>query len=242
MSRFAQADYARLRAYFERYRFSDGLLTENEAVAKNVHKNTLCAIQVWASARRAVDKNMMVMGDRPLQPESMQRMLLDEFFSDIVTSAFSAYHGLYKPAHVTLRSAVEVFVRAGAGNVNSEALETTSVFRLFEIAADCNVYEGARKKYFDDLKACYGELCGYAHTATPGHMGRIYAFADFPIYNAEKLSSFAKYHKKIVGSALSILIDNNAIIYNSVPPRARDLLDDALPAGPRLSALGSIDS
>jgi len=242
MSRFAQADYARLRAYFEKYRFSGGLLTENEAVAKNVHKNTLCAIQVWASAGRAIENNVMLLGGKIVQPSGMQRMLLDEFFSDIVTSAFSAYHGLYKPAHVTLRSAIEVFVRAGAGNIEAEALETKSVFRLFEVAADSKAYDGTRKKYFDELKTCYGDLCGYVHTSTPGHMGRVYAFADFPAYDAEKLASFAGYHRKIVSSALSILIEDNSVIYTSVPPRARDLLDDSLPAGPRLNALGSIEA
>ncbi len=242
MSRFAQADYARLKAYFENYRFSQGLLVENESIAKRVHKNTLCAIQVWAGVSRAIAEDAMVLGGARVQQQSMQRMLLDEFFSDIVTSAFSAYHGLYKPSHVTLRSAVEVFIRAGVGNVAAEALETKSVFRLFEIASECGAYGGSKKEYFDKLKSCYAELCGYVHTASPGHMGRIYAFADFPMYDSERLDSFADYHKRIIIAAISILVEDNSILYHSVPPRARDLLDDVLPTGPRLRALGKSDA
>lgn len=241
MSRFAQADYVRLKAYFESYRFSDKLLIENEPVAKGVHKNTLCAIQVWAGVSRALAEDGVVLSGKRLKQGGMQRLLLDEFFSDIVTSAFSAYHGLYKPSHVTLRSAVEVLVRAGAGNLSDEALETKSVYRLFDIAAECGAYSGHKGNHFSDLKACYGELCGYVHTATPGHMGRIYAFADFPAHDQKRLISFASYHKRIVVGALSILIEDNPVLYNSMPPRARDMLEEVLPAGPRLRALGDTE-
>lgn len=238
MIRFAQADYSRLREYFDAYKFSPGLTGESAVAVKMIHKNTLSAMQVWAEFRQQIEDGAVDIRLAAIEMDSQSASLINEFFSDVVSSSFAAFHGLYKPAHMTLRSAIEVFVRGLAGAESVTALETTSVFKLFELAGESGLFSGNAAPSFRVLKAEYGELCGFVHTATPGHMARVYAFADFPVTDPARLATFARHHQSVVVASLSILIELNKRMYVGVPSRARDLLDEVIPAGTRLRALG----
>jgi hypothetical protein len=195
-------------------------------------------MQVWAAFRQEIAAGDLTVGGGHISAGSIGANLLDEFFSDVVSASFAAFHGLYKPAHMTLRSGIEVLVR-GVASVNSDAaLETTSVSKLFELAVGTGLFGGSSGAHFRVIKAEYGELCGFVHTATPGHMARIYAFADFPVSNPTRLAEFARHHQKVVVAALSIMIELNKRMYVRVPSRARDLLDEVIPAAVRIRALG----
>lgn len=238
MIRFAQADYSRLREYFDAYRFTpDGCAASSVAV-KNIHRNTLCAMQVWAAYRNEIAAGYFIVEEGRLDAGSAGANLLDEFFSDVVSASFAAFHGLYKPAHMTLRSSIEVLVRGLASVKSDAAVETTSVSKLFDLAGETGLFCGSSEIHFHVMKAEYGELCGFVHSATPGHMARIYAFADFPVSDPTRLSQFARHHQKVIVAALSIMIELNKRMYVGVPPRARDLLDEVIPAPVRIRALG----
>lgn len=238
MIRFAQVDYSRLREYFDAYRFTPDGCAGSSVAVKNIHRNTLCAMQVWAAFRQEIAGGNFIVDEGSLGAGSEGAILLDEFFSDVVSASFAAFHGLYKPAHMTLRSSIEVLVRGLASVKSDAALETTSVSKLFELAGGTGLFGGSSEIHFHAIKAEYGELCGFVHTATPGHLGRIYAFADFPIMDSTRLSQFARHHQKVIVAVLSIMIELNKRMYVGVPPRARDLLDEVIPAAVRIRALG----
>jgi len=238
MIRFVREDYSRLLEYMASYSMI-APAGAAEIPIKRIHRGCLGALQVWSVASEKVSGTGLRVGFANVKVDSAISAWFGEFFSDLVSAAFSSFHGLYKPAHMTLRSAVEVLVRAYAGATSEEALSTTKIYRLFEIAREEPAFAGLAEGHFNKLRSCYSELCGFTHTATQAHMAKIYAFANYPMNDPLQLARFAENFNYVVVSALSIMIVNDKSLYTLVPPRARELLEIILPAEVRLFALGN---
>jgi hypothetical protein len=239
VNRFAQQDFDRLRLFLEQYRLEPDLGAKvREELAKRSHKQTLAALQVLATVQMMASKgDLSLKGTKvPVTGDSYPR--LEEFFSDLVSSMFASLHGLYKPALMSLRSAIENFVRACAGLKSAEARATTSVYRLFEIAAKEPIFLGQSAPSFTQLHQQYGELCLYAHTSTVAHMTKSVAMANYPRQDTVALRGVVKRLEQTIPAALSVLTFSNRRLYLDVPARARDLLDEVLPLPAKTFALG----
>lgn len=239
MIRFVQQDYARLRSYFDGYSLGSTLAVEaREDVVKRIHKQMLAALQVWANLEALIAAEKLTLAGVSIEKDSQQAAAIGEFFSDALAAAFASFHGLYKPAFMSLRSGIETFVRGGAGLASIEARTTTKVFRLFEIAEGQALFSGDAALAFQRLQQQYSDLCLYTHSATPAHMSKTFALANFPKHDTAALEGFAVRLEVTVVAVLSILVQSNADIYLAVPAKARDLLDEVVPATVRIKALG----
>ncbi|WP_146095720.1 hypothetical protein [Xanthomonas arboricola] len=237
MIRFVKDDYIRLVEYISSYSMAEPS-AESDASIKKIHRACLAALQVWSVVSGKIAGDGVIIGSGYLNDDLPGSAWIGEFFSDLVSSAFSSFHGLYKPAHMTLRSSIEVLLRACAGVASEEALATTSIFRLFDICRGGAAFAGLAAKHLDKLHACYSDLCKFTHTATQAHMAKTYAFANYPSTNPAQLNVFSEKFYAVIVSGLSVLVINDKSLYLNVPPRARDLLEMILPADVRLSALG----
>lgn len=164
---------------------------------------------------------------------------LSESFSDITSAYFAALHGIYKPAHMSLRSAIETFTRGLAGFNSAEAASTTNVYRLFDLAKNCDPFKNAAAPHFDSIHQEYVALCGYTHTATSAHMVRNYAMSSFPKQDIESLRTWVRHCEVIIKAMLAILVFANKSLYLVASPSAQDVYEDTIPKDARLFALGA---
>jgi hypothetical protein len=238
--RFVQQDFARLQAYLQAYSLSPGLGSKaREDLLKRAHKSSLAALQVWAVVEtQATGGALMLLGAR-VASDSIQYALLSECFSDLTSALFASLHGLYKPANMSLRSAIETFVRGAAGITSEEAATTTSVFRLFDLAEAQPFFRAADSRHFAALRNLYADLCLFAHSATPAHMAKTFALANYPRHDTLQFKEVVKRAEQTAQNILSLMVYGNHDLYLRVPPRARDLLDEVLPSTVRLAALGA---
>lgn len=240
MTRFAQQDFIKFQTYINDYSIKTVLISKTrEDLLKCAHKNTLAAFQIWVILESAYTAGQLKFYEQSVPVETENFNQLSECFSDLNSAIFASIHGLYKPAFMSLRSAIETFVRGISGITSQEAKNTTSISRLFELAADQPVFQEAGKKALTELKKQYGELCSHTHSATPAHMGRSFALANYPRHDTTKLKELTQRNQIIIQSILSILIYSNKKLYLLTPPKARDLLDEIIPSDARLSALGA---
>lgn len=239
MIRFVKQDFDRLSSYIDDYSISSDLGAKvRHELLKRLHKNSLAALQVWAIFENYSLNEKLIISNKNIKNDSLEFAMIGECFSDLLSALQACIHGLYKPAHMSLRSGVETFVRGLAGISSEEAKSTTSVYRLFEISADELIFKGKSKEHFNKLNAQYGELCLFTHSATPAHMVKNFALANFPKHDTNQMRSFVRYFETIINSILSILIISNRDLYLKIPPVAREVLDEIISSPVKLHALG----
>jgi hypothetical protein len=239
MSRLADKDFARLVTFLDEYRMSDSFKSNNrKQLIRRGHKHCLAALQVWSIAEHLAKNETLLIKGATFAPASSQLDQLSECFSDITSSFFSALHGLYKPAHMSLRSAIETFIRSIAGLFSVEAANTTSVYRLFELARDCEPFSGAAKLHFETLHHQYGQLCNFTHSATPAHMIKNHALSNFPKHGTEHMREWVRHYEATIRAIMSILVFSNRDVYLHASPQAQDVYEEVLPREARLFALG----
>jgi hypothetical protein len=240
MARLIDQDFARLQIYLNEYSLADTLNSKaREQLIKRAHKNCLASLQLWAIAEHLIStRSFFILGTK-VKPESVHIDLFSECFSDITSSFFSSLHGLYKPANMSLRSAIETFVRSIAGLYSKEAETTTSVYTLFELAKSCKPFLGASQTSFDVLHQQYILLCDHTHSATSAHMIQNHAMSNFPKQDINKLKTWVRHYELTINAILSICIFANPKLFLNAPPKAQDIYEAVIAKGPRLYALGS---
>ena len=240
MARLIDQDFSRLSAFLNQYTLSDVLQSKSrEQLIKRGHKNCLASMQLWAIVEQLAYGDKLKFRQLPLTQETPQFEQISESFSDITTSFFAAIHGLYKPAHMSLRSAVETFVRGMAGLYSEEATTTTSVYRLFELARSCDIFSGSAAQHFHVLHQQYGLLCGFTHSATPAHMAKNYALSSFPKQDIETLRLWIRHYESVIKAMLAIYVFSNESLYLTASPKAQDVYEEVIPKDARLFALGA---
>lgn len=239
MNRFVKQDFLRLQEYLENYSLASDLGAKaREDLLKRAHKHTLASLQVWSCLERNATEGALVLSGNAMPAGSEQLAQLSEFFSDLVSALLLSVHGLYKPAHMSIRSGIETFVRGLAALTSNEARTTTSVYRLFEIAAQQPPFVGKAAAHFHRLNTSYGELCLFTHSATPAHMVRNYALAAFPRQDTVQMRSVVRHLEQVVNAALSVLVLAYRDAYLQIPAAAREVLDEVLPPAVKIYALG----
>jgi hypothetical protein len=239
MIRFVKQDYERLQRYLENYSLAVDLGAKaREELLKRAHRHSLAALQVLTAAEQLALTDSLVLSGQHVPANSLIFLQVAECFSDLISALFASVHGLYKPAHMSLRSAVENIVRGLAGLSSDEAGATTSVYRLFELAALQAPFKGLGTIHFAKLHEQYGELCLFTHSATPAHMVRTFALANFPKHDTHQLRGFVRHFEFVATASLSLLVLANRNLYLQVPPMARELLDEILPVPVKIRAMG----
>lgn len=240
MARLVDQDFIRLRAFLNEYALTDVLQSKTrEQLIKRGHKHCLAALQVWAIAGHLTRSGQLTFQQILLKEATPQFEQISETFSDVTSSFFTAIHGLYKPAHMLLRSAIETFIRGMSGLFSGEAATTTSVYRLFELARDCEIFSGSAAPHFQVLHQQYVQLCEFTHSATPAHMAKNHALSSFPKQDIETLRIWVRHQESVIKAMLAIFVFSNRLLYLNATPLAQDVYEEVVPRDARLFALGA---
>ncbi|MFD0682414.1 MULTISPECIES: hypothetical protein [unclassified Paenibacillus] len=142
-----------------------------------------------------------------------------ETASDLMQSIFCWSVGSYKTANLTLRSAIETFLKAILGNDNAGIYDEKSVYKIFEIASQHSFFlNDIGKNYYTTIHALYKELCMFAHSARNVDLGSIASLNLLPRYDHKMSSNFNSFYLKLLDSILGIILLNyNALINNMHP-------------------------
>jgi hypothetical protein len=240
MSRLLERDFERLVTFLSQYSLAETLTSKTrQQLVRRGHKFTLAALQMWASADQLAQAGQLKIFGFKLANNSPHFDQFAESFSDLTSAYFAALHSLYKPAHMSLRSAIETFVRGLTGLDSAEAASTKNVYRLFEIASGAQVFKESAKVHFDRIHQEYVELCGYTHSSTPAHMVKNYAVSNFPRQDIENLRLWVRHCETVIKAMLAILVFANRSLYLNASPNAQDVYDDTISKDARLFALGA---
>lgn len=239
MTRVADADFLSLIDFLREYRTPDRLGAQvREALLKRVHKHLLASLLLWERLNELIAAGEARVASATV-PEGEISAYIGEFFSDLVGSLACASNGLYKPANFLLRSSVENLVRGVAGVTSVEARQTTVIHRLFELASNEAPFVGNASSHFIRLKQVYGDLCLFVHSASPAHRTASHELSSYFRQDTAKFRNYVLSVETISRCGLSILVLASHNLYNSLHHRSRDLLDEVLPSGVRLNALGA---
>lgn len=240
MSRLIDKDFARLETFLQQYSLTDVLTSKTrEQLVRRAHKYSLAALQIWASVDQLAKTGKLKIQGIELASTTAHFDQLAESFSDLTSAYFAALHGLYKPAHMSLRSAIETFVRGLTGLNSEDAANTKNVYKLFEIATDADVFKGTAKQHFDRIHQEYGTLCSYTHSATPAHMVKNYAMSSFPKQDIENLRVWVRHCETVIKAMLAILVFSDKSLYLRAGLGAQDVYEETVPKDARLYALGA---
>lgn len=112
------------------------------------------------------------------------RLYFKETISDICQSIILTCAGFYKPAQLSLRSAVENWIRCVGISQDQNVLALKSVYELIDLVGSLPLMKDREivGHYFGTLRQRYKFLCGYVHTANISHMALTTAAGAFPRY------------------------------------------------------------
>lgn len=240
MARLVEKDFAKLEEFLHQYSLAEILESKTRTqLLKRGHKFSLAALQIWAGAVQLSNADLLLAGKMKIDKNSGHFAQLEECFSDLTSAYFAALHGLYKPAYMSLRSAIETFVRALAGAHSAEAANTTSVHRLFDLARTTDVFGGPSAAPFESLHQKYSDLCAHVHSGQLAHLMRNHAMSNFPKQDIERLRAWIITSESITKSILAILIYSNRALYFKASPSVQDVYDETVPKEARLFAIGA---
>lgn len=239
MTRITDEDLDRLRAFIGNYELRDDLGAQVRlTLLKRCHRQILGALQIWGKFKALSEQGNAKVHAAPILINSDYYECIGEYFSDLIGVLSCLIHGLYKPANMQLRSAIETFVRGVAGVTSLEARQTKNVYRLFEVASQEIPFIGESAPDFATLQQVYGDLCLFVHSATPAHRN---GFLNVSVYmrpDTKKMRDLVLILERSNRAVLSIFIRSDKRLYSSCSPKVRDVLDDIIPKDVRLSALG----
>jgi len=115
-----------------------------------------------------------------------------ECVSDAAQSILIAYQGMYKPAHLILRSAVENHFKCVGILHGIDVGAITSVFSLIDAVKETAVAKSTRagRNHFQWLRSEYSRLCNHVHTANQLHMAKTNLLGVFPRYDRSSAVTF----------------------------------------------------
>lgn len=120
------------------------------------------------------------------EPDKVEefRLYFRETISDICQALILACAGFYKPAHLSLRSSVENWVKCIGISQDQKVLTLKSVFELIELVGALPAVKDHElaNQYYNTLRQRYKHLCGFVHTSNVSHMALTTAAGAFPRY------------------------------------------------------------
>ncbi len=236
MSRLIASDFEEFSIYLSKYSLEGTNAGGNKELKKG-HRIYYGALSAWSSIEHGLRKRSRRFGSKSMTIDSSLLPYFRESISDIGSGLFCCVHGAYKPAHVSLRSGIENYIRFCAGIFDDEAITTTSVFRLFEVAKKTEAFSGDRSEYYSVLKSTYGELCKYTHSASADYMVGVNALSHFPAIDKKQFCSWNS-HAELVSRAIfdSAFLLSPAL-YNESHYKVKEVLDGLISKSARLKML-----
>ncbi len=240
MSRIADADLVNLHDFLQAYRIPTDLGAQQRwQLLKRCHRQVLVALQLWDRFSLSVKSGSGVAHGVPVDSSSDAFSHIGEYFSDLTCVLVCLLHGLYKPANMQLRCAIENFVRGFAGLTSLEAKETKNVYRLFEVAAIQKPFQDESLADFVSLQQIYGNLCSHVHSATPAQRAGVHHVSAHMKHDTVKMREVVVDLEKVNRAALSVMMRADKRLYTTANARVQDLMDELIPKDVRLEALGA---
>lgn len=230
MSRVADADFSALLAFLGKYSLSDELKSSAFLkVLRLIHRRHLALLILWAEFSSRIGNGTPPRLDGINLVTLPVVELLQEAISDVSEGFFCASQGSYKAAHALLRSAVENFVRGCGSLSNPKIAGLTSVFQVFDeskIQPFFLTAQGVRS--FVSLRACYGKLCSYVHSAAPAHEVAVHALDYFPRHDAAALRQWQLLFDRVAKAILESILVSEPALFLAIDFRNQDVISDLL--------------
>lgn len=240
MSRLKSNDFDDFIRYLRNYRIRD--LQESgsfDELGRRLHRLCLGSLYLWARVGDSASHGVLEMGTGTLTIGSDSHSQLEECFADLTATTWAAVHGLMKPAGMSLRSAVETFVR-GVGSIDSSALlQETNIYTLMSSAQALPIFSYPSDTAFTTLREVYKRQCAVAHSS-PQHLTGTTNMSRFPKYTLLEMRSLVVELARVVGALSTVMVNASPSLYTEAPPRVRDLLDETIPREARIRALGGL--
>lgn len=211
MSKYTNEDANKLKQYFEEYGLKNIFLNAEFVEEFNkVHKKALGYLVVYSEMEKQNKSNKYF--------KNQAMFYFKESVSDILQSVFAWVNGAYKASDLLLRSSIENFNKAIIGNVNSDVYVEKSVYRIFDMTEQMEVYKImiGKEPLSIVLHRLYGELCKSTHTATTDDMEHITALNLLPKYEKEKTVEFRKKFEMLIDAYLGFFLANYREVVDSM--------------------------
>lgn len=152
---------------------------------------------------------------------------ITEVGSDILTADFIALHGMYKPARMMLRSAIENFIKYILIKYNHSEMIDKSLFKTVDNLKKLSFYSSFLGKWNVLLQA-YADLCEDVHTVGPRNMVKMTNLKYFPHYNKESLIKYINMSLSCQNAMIYLILQSNLVAYQSAHHRSKDIILSSL--------------
>ena len=158
--------------------------------------------------------------------QSTMTTYLNEVASDLLLAMFNWIQGMYKPAKLELRCAIENFLKALQSVDNAQIILEKSVYAIFDEAKNDrhfnNTYGEIKLRHF---KNDYAVLCRVAHSA-PQDINSMSAMNHLPKYDIQISNEVASLYIKILENSLGVLCAQYPSAIDKMhPDNKKDFLD-----------------
>jgi len=207
MSRGIKEDFERLKDFLKSYSlfvtFEDKYFVELLSIQ---HKRYFALLTIVAEMKHQEIN--------PIPKSVQDYAALNKFFldyiaetvSDLGSALFVWIHGAYKVARLSLRSAIENFLKAIGIIEYPNIINTKNTYEVIDIAGRLKIFNGNNNKLmFDDLNNIYSILCATVHTATIQQMEHISAIGYFPHFDPNTAKEYEEIFFKVSQIFTSIL-------------------------------------
>jgi hypothetical protein len=243
MVRSVDDDFKKLCDFLSGYSLSHLSADEvQKPLLKKSHKLYLSILHLWAQCQHQVLNNHLLLDGVEVGPDSELLPFFREAVSDIGNGFFCCLHGVYKPAHMALRSSIENFLRFMSGGFDHSALTSTSVYELFDIAKQTVPFSAGKVRHHSRLQGSYKELCKFTHSASLDHMSGVHALSHFPSFDKDDLASWSEHAESVCEAIASTLCLSDRSLYLKSHYKTREVLDILLPMDVRLEILNEAGS
>ncbi|HDL00790.1 MAG TPA: hypothetical protein ENH23_00970 [candidate division Zixibacteria bacterium] len=223
MSREIAEDFVNLGVFIEEFNLS-GIAKNSELLErmKPMHKK-LFALMTFVAELEQKNTELKV-----LSPDGLN--YLKESVSDMGQALFCWIQGAYKPANLILRSSIETYVRAIAGQNNKDIFTEKSVYIVFDMAKESSYFNAEMsREFFDSIHSKYKELCKIVHTGSAASMSHISALKTFPIFSTIEAQSVCRDFVIISTGMLSIIYINFFKFIHTMHPHNQNNLFCSIP-------------
>lgn len=221
MSREVKADYDSLESFLQAYSLSEQFSEPQFIVHLKSQHRKIFALMVYVS-------EMDFQGSNSFAPQCLP--YLNECISDLIECLFCWCNGVYKSALLSLRSAIETFIKAVVGNRNLGIFTEKSMYSVFDQAAIDPWLSGQPGcKYFNQLHINYGTLCQTVHSAYSENLEHMNSVGILPKYNNAKSKSGCDIFVSTVESILALLLLNTSNIVHHMHPTNQRIFLEAIP-------------
>lgn len=206
MSRRISEDFSKLSAFLNEYSLAEYSANQSQlAECKAMHKK-LYGLMIF------IAEYIQQLGNAIIS------IYLDETASDLLLSLFSWVQGMYKPAKLELRCAIENFLKAIISVSAPKIVEEKIIFEVFKIAkSDKHISNDFGQPRGDLLRNDYVVLCRTVHSVTE-EIHSTSALNLLPNYNSEMAKEFVTIYLRTVESILGILYFNYPSVVDKMHP------------------------